>query len=160
MIKELIQNKKDKTLILGIGNLVLRDEGVGIHTIYELEKEKEKLPPHVELLDGGTGGVPMIGTLQEYGKIIMIDAALDNSVPYGTIKVIKPKFSSDYPILLSSHEFGLRDMIEAMMIQEDIPDIDLITIAVKDFQTIGMNLSPEVEKAIPEVILKVKEMVN
>ena len=94
--------KKNRTLVLGIGNLVLRDEGVGIQTIYKLEKEK--LPPHVDLLDGGTGGVAMIGTLQEYGRIIMIDAALDSSVPYGTVKVIKPRFSSDYPILLSSHE--------------------------------------------------------
>ncbi len=150
--------KKNRVLVLGIGNLVLRDEGVGIQTIYKLENEK--LPSNVDLLDGGTGGVGMIGTLQEYGRIIMIDAALDKSVPYGTVNVIKPKFSSDYPILLSSHEFGLRDMIEAMMIQENIPDIDLITIAVKDFQTIGMNLSPEVEKAIPEVIQKVKQMLN
>lgn len=150
--------KKNRTLVLGIGNLVLRDEGVGIQTIYKLEKEK--LPPHVDLLDGGTGGVAMIGTLQEYGRIIMIDAALDSSVPYGTVKVIKPRFSSDYPILLSSHEFGLRDMIEAMMIQDNIPPIDLITIAVKDYQRIGMDLSPEVEGAIPEVIEKVKTLLN
>lgn len=150
--------KKNRILVLGIGNLVLKDEGVGIQTIYRLENEK--LPPHVDLLDGGTGGVGMIGTLQDYGRIIMIDATLDKSVPFGTVNVIKPRFSSDYPILLSSHEFGLRDMIEAMMIQDNIPPIDLITIAVKDFQTIGMNLSPEVESAIPFVIEKVKKMVS
>ena len=149
---------EERILILGIGNLVLQDEGVGIHAIQALEKKKEELPAHVELLDGGTGGVGMIGVLQEYDRIIMIDATLDSS-PAGTIKKIKPKFSKDYPRLLSSHEFGLRDMIESMIIQENIPEIDLITISVKNFQEIGMDLSPDVERAIPPVIAMVKEMI-
>ena len=149
---------EERVLILGIGNLVLKDEGVGIHAIQALEKEKDQLPPHVELLDGGTGGVGMMGVLQEFDRVIMIDATLDNS-PAGTIKKIKPKFSKDYPRLLSSHEFGLRDMIESMIVQENIPEIDLITISVKDFQTIGMDLSPDVESAIPPVIKMVKEMI-
>ena len=46
------------------------------------------------------------------------------------------------------------------MIQDNIPPIDLITIAVKDYQRIGMDLSPEVEGAIPEVIEKVKTLLN
>ncbi|MGL4780301.1 MAG: hydrogenase maturation protease, partial [Bacteroidales bacterium] len=96
----------EKLLILGLGNLVLKDEGVGIHAIQELEKED--LPEHVDLLDGGTGGISLIGTLQEYKRVIMIDATLDNN-PSGTIKVIKPKYSTDYPTLLSAHEIGLRD---------------------------------------------------
>ena len=123
---------KEKLLILGIGNLVLQDEGVGIHAVQALEKEKHNLPGHVDLLDGGTGGVGMIGVLQEYDRVLMIDATLDES-PAGTIKVLKPKFSTDYPRLLSSHEFGLREMIESMIVQENIPDIDLITVSVKNY---------------------------
>ena len=149
---------RERILILGIGNLVLKDEGVGIHAIQALEKEKELLPSHVEVLDGGTGGVGMIGVLQEFDRIVMIDATLDNS-PAGTIKKIKPKFSKDYPRLLSSHEFGLRDMIESMIVQENIPEIDLITVSVKNYQDIGMDLSPEVEQAIPTVLQMVKEMI-
>ena len=149
---------RERILILGIGNLVLKDEGVGIHAIQALEKEKELLPPYVEVLDGGTGGVGMIGVLQEFDRIVMIDATLDNS-PAGTIKKIKPKFSKDYPRLLSSHEFGLRDMIESMIVQENIPEIDLITVSVKNYQDIGMDLSPEVEQAIPTVLQMVKEMI-
>ena len=149
---------RERILILGIGNLVLKDEGVGIHAIQALEKEKELLPSHVEVLDGGTGGVGMIGVLQEFDRIVMIDATLDNS-PAGTIKKIKPKFSKDYPRLLSSHEFGLRDMIESMIVQENIPEIDLITVSVKNYQDIGMDLSPEVEQAIPTVLQMVKKMI-
>ncbi len=149
---------EERVLVLGIGNLVLQDEGVGIQAIQAMEKEENLFPPHVELLDGGTGGVGMIGVLQEFDRVIMIDATLDDS-PAGTIKKVKPKFSKDYPRLLSSHEFGLRDMIESMIVQENIPEIDLITVSVKNYQTIGMDLSPEVEQAIPTVIKMVKEMV-
>ena len=58
-------------LILGVGNLVLKDEGIGIHVINRLEKEE--LPLGVDLLDGGTGGIFLIGTLQQYKHLILID---------------------------------------------------------------------------------------
>ena len=59
-----------KTLILGVGNLLLKDEGVGIHVIRALEKET--LPAHVTLMDGGTGGLHLISWLTGYDHIIMV----------------------------------------------------------------------------------------
>lgn len=146
-----------KTLILGLGNLVLKDEGVGIHAVQSLERET--LPPNVDLLDGGTGGVAMIGILQEYDRIIMIDATLDQEPP-GTVRHIRPRYSNDYPPLLSAHEIGLKEMIDAMILQESIPKIDLITVTVKDFGSLGMNLSDEVEQAMPKIKKKVFELLN
>ena len=68
-----------ETLVLGVGNLLLKDEGVGIHVIKALENEK--LPAHVHLMDGGTGGLHLLSWLQGYDRIIMIDATLDNNPP-------------------------------------------------------------------------------
>ena len=68
-----------KTLILGVGNLLLKDEGVGIHVIRALEKET--LPAHVTLMDGGTGGLHLISWLTGYDHIIMVDATLDSNPP-------------------------------------------------------------------------------
>ena len=125
-------------LILGVGNLVLKDEGIGIHVINRLEKEE--LPLGVDLLDGGTGGIFLIGTLQQYKHLILIDATLD-SRPAGTIRHLKPKYSHDYPLLLSAHEIGLKEMIDAMILQEQIPEIDLLAISVQEVREIGMQLS-------------------
>lgn len=144
-------------LILGVGNLVLKDEGIGIHVINRLEKEE--LPLGVDLLDGGTGGIFLIGTLQQYRHLILIDATLD-SHPVGTIRHLKPKYSNDYPLLLSAHEIGLKEMIDAMILQENIPEIDLLAITVQEVREIGMHLSPEVEKAIPAIIDKVHELIK
>lgn len=145
----------DHTLILGVGNLILKDEGVGIHVVQRLEKEK--LPEHIDLMDGGTGGFHLVGQLQDYDSIIMVDATLD-ACPPGTIRVLQPKMATDFPPLLSAHEIGLRDMIEAMILTGKLPRIHLIVVSVEDISEVGMELSPEVEKAVDKVIDKIKEL--
>jgi hydrogenase maturation protease len=145
-----------KTLILGIGNLLLKDEGVGIHVIRALQEEN--LPSGVALMDGGTGGIHLISWLQEYERIIMIDATLDDC-PVGTVRLIQPHYASDFPHLMSAHEIGLRDMIEVMTLTENMPEIQLIVISAANVGEVGMELSPEVEAAVPEVIRMVSNLI-
>ena len=142
-----------KTLVLGVGNLLLKDEGVGIHAIRALEKEN--LPSDVSLMDGGTGGLHLLSWLQDYERIIMIDATLDDNPP-GTIRMIQPRYASDFPPLMSAHEIGLRDMIEAMCLVDNLPEIRLIVISAADISEVGIELSQEVQAALPEVIRLVK----
>ena len=63
----------NEILILGLGNLVLKDEGIGIHVVQKLQSQQ--IPTGVDVLDGGTGGLFLIGTLQQYKHLILIDAA-------------------------------------------------------------------------------------
>jgi len=144
-------------LILGIGNVLMGDEGVGVHAIKELEKES--FPDNVELLDGGTGGFHLLEYLQKYPTIIMIDATMDNK-PAGTVSVIEPKFASDFPKTLSAHDIGLKDLIESVALLGSIPKIYLITITIDRIQPMEMELSQKINDAIPEVISKVTESVN
>lgn len=145
-----------KTLILGVGNLLLKDEGVGIHAIHALEKEN--LPSGVHLMDGGTGGFHLVSWIEEYDRIIMIDATLDNNPP-GTVRQLRPRYASDFPPLMSAHEIGLRDMIEVMQLTGKMPEVYLVVISAADISEVGMELSPEVAKAIPEIIDIVKKMI-
>ncbi|GAB6122813.1 HyaD/HybD family hydrogenase maturation endopeptidase [Dysgonomonas termitidis] len=146
-----------KTLILGIGNILLKDEGVGIHTIHALEKIK--LPSGVDLMDGGTGGFHLLSWLESYDHIIMIDATLDNNPP-GTVRLLHPRYASDFPPLMSAHEIGLRDMMAVMELTESMPKVDLIVVSAADISEVGMDLSPEVEKAIPDVIKIIKDILH
>ena len=136
-------------MILGVGNLLLKDEGVGIHVIRALENEE--LPPNVSLMDGGTGGLHLIAWIQDYDRIIMVDATLDDNLP-GTIRLIRPRYATDFPPLMSAHEIGLRDMIEAMILTGKLPDIQLIVISAADISEVGMELTPVVEAAVPKVV--------
>jgi len=142
-----------KTLILGVGNFLLKDEGVGIHVVQALEKEN--LPPDVSLMDGGTGGLHLLGLLQGYDRIIMIDATLDDNPP-GTARMIQPRHSSDFPPLMSAHEIGLRDMIGVMCLTNNLPEILLIVISVTNIKEIGTGLSPEIQAGLPEIMQLVK----
>ena len=89
----------------------------------------------------------------------MIDATLD-SLPPGTVRRIKPRFSIDYPLLLSAHEIGLKDMIDAMILQDNIPDIELIVVTAKDIQEIGMELSPDIKKSMNNIIELIYDIIN
>jgi hydrogenase maturation protease len=146
-----------KTLILGVGNYLLRDEGAGVHAVQALENEP--LPPGVDLLDGGTGGLHLLGRLQEYDRLILIDAALDSHPP-GTLRHIRLQYASDFPPLMSAHEIGLHDMMEVMMLCGPTPEIELLTVSVADVRELGVELTPPVKAALPEIIRLVKRLVS
>ncbi|MDX1702229.1 MAG: hydrogenase maturation protease, partial [Melioribacteraceae bacterium] len=104
-----MENNSKKILVLGIGNILMGDEGVGVQVIKELENET--LPENIDIVDGGTGGFHLLSYFWDYPQIIMIDATMDGK-PEGSISVIKPKFASDFPTALTAHDIGLRDLIE------------------------------------------------
>jgi hydrogenase maturation protease len=147
---------QNNILVLGIGNILLNDEGVGIHVVSALEKEGYT---GADLMDGGTGGFHLLGFIQSYKTVIIIDAALDQ-FPAGHVRVLYPKYAKDFPAQLSAHEIGLKDLLDAAFLLGDMPKIRLVAISIKDFQDMGMELTPEVEAAIPEAVKIVKELVN
>jgi hydrogenase maturation protease len=151
-----MRDLKNNILVLGIGNILLNDEGAGIHVVTRLEKEGFD---GAALMDGGTGGFHLLGFIQSYKYVIIIDASLDH-FPAGHVRVLHPKYARDFPHQLSAHEIGLKDLLDAAYLLGNLPDIYLIAVSVKDFQEMGMELTHEVEKAIPVAIGKVKELVT
>ena len=145
--------KSENTLILGLGNILLQDEGIGVHTLRELEKLS--WPENIDLLDGGTGGFVLLSLFEDYKNLVIIDATL-SSEPEGTIKVLKPKFAKDFPKSLSTHELGLKDMIESAILLGKVPDISLITVSINPEQIMNIELTPELKALIPEVVETVK----
>ena len=152
---DILTTEKNSILVLGIGNILMNDEGLGIHVVTRLEEEGFT---EADLMDGGTGGFHLLGFIQSYKTVILIDASLDE-FPAGYIRVLKPKYARDFPKQLSAHEVGLKDLLDACFLLGNMPDILLVTVSVKDFQEMGMELTPEIEKAIPEAMKCVKELV-
>ena len=145
-----------KTLVLGIGNILLRDEGVGIHIIKGLEEEGYN---KADLMDGGTGGFHLLGFIQSYEKVIIIDASLDD-FPAGNVRILHPKYAKDFPRQLSAHEIGLKDLLDSAFLLGNMPQIYLIAISIKDFQEMGVELTPEVARAVPSAIESAKLLVE
>lgn len=129
-----------KTLVLGLGNIIMGDEGVGVHVVRALEKQE--LPAGVECLDGGTGGFILLEPLQNADHIILIDAAADGNPP-GTVTRTTPRFSRDYPPTLTAHDIGVKDLLDAFYMQGGTRDVVLYAIAIDPKQPISMDLSAE-----------------
>ena len=136
-------------LVLGVGNVLMGDEGIGVHAVKEMEKQG--LSCGAELVDGGTGGLHLLSYFEDYDPIVMIDATMDGR-PAGTVSLIRPRFASDFPRALSAHDIGLRDLVEAAILLGSLPQIHLVTISVDSIQPMTMELSPPVRESIPEVI--------
>jgi hydrogenase maturation protease len=145
-------SKQEKTLVLGLGNVIMGDEGVGVHVVRALEEHP--LPANVACLDGGTGGFTLLEPLQEAGRIILIDAAADGNPP-GTVTRTTPKFSRDYPPTLTAHDIGVKDLLDVFYIQGGGPDVVLYAITIDPHQPISMELSPEIAKAAEVAVVEI-----
>jgi hydrogenase maturation protease len=139
----------EKPLILGVGNLLMGDEGVGIAAIRRLEQNG--FGEHAELVDGGTSGFHLLGLFRGRRHIILIDAATDGK-PIGTVSFIQPRYASDFPPTLTAHDIGLKDLLESAALLGDLPEVDLITVSIGALGgSLSMELSPAVAAALPQV---------
>jgi hydrogenase maturation protease len=143
------KDKSNSILVMGVGNYLMGDEGIGVHIIQEMSKIQ--FPGYVDILDGGTGGFLLLNCFEAYKTIIFIDATMDGK-PAGTISLIRPKFASDFPSALSVHDVGLKDMIEAVYLMDHIPDIHLFTVSIEELNPMTIELNESVRDSIPKVI--------
>ncbi len=156
------QESKDekKTLVLGLGNVLMGDEGIGVHVVRALEQRT--LPDDVECLDGGTGGFTLLEPLENAGHIILIDAAADGN-PVGTVTRTTPRFSRDYPPTLTAHDVGVKDLLDVFYMQGGSREMVLYAITIDPQQPITMSLSAEGEiaarKAVEQILAELEKAV-
>jgi hydrogenase maturation protease len=143
-----------KTLVLGLGNVLMGDEGIGVYVVRELEGRE--LPAGVECLDGGTGGFTLLEPLESADRIFIVDAASDGN-PVGTVTRTTPQFSRDYPPTITAHDVGMKDLLDMFYIQGGQHEIILYAITIDPKQPIRMSLSVQGETAAKKAVNMVLE---
>ena len=138
--------------MLGLGNIIMGDEGVGVHVVRALGQHP--LPSGVECLDGGTGGFILLEPLQNASRIILVDAT-DDGQPLGTVTRTKPQFSRDYPPTLTAHDIGVKDLLDAFYMQGGKRDVTLFTVTIDPHQAISMELSDACLRACDEAVARI-----
>jgi hydrogenase maturation protease len=142
-----LQNKP--VLLLGIGNILMGDEGVGVHAIEQVKNFE--LPEWMDILDGGTGGFHLLEYFEKYKHVVMIDATLDDKGA-GKWRKIKPRYANDFPRAMSTHDIGLKDLVSALHLSGRLPEISLYVISIASIQQQGIYLTDEVSKGLDEVL--------
>lgn len=141
-------HKTAGVLILGIGNVLMGDEGVGVHIVERLQEAT--LPDGVECLDGGTGSFLLLEPMQQATRVILIDATIDGA-PAGTVRRLHPRFSKEYPRTLTAHDIGLKDLLDAFYLLGQPADVTLFAVSIDPLQDLSVELSPEVNAILPKV---------
>lgn len=152
-----MSNDAKKTLVLGLGNVIMGDEGIGVHVVRALEKVS--IPSNVECLDGGTGGFILLEPLQAAEHIILIDATDDGNPP-GTVTRTTPRFSKDYPPTLTAHDIGVKDLLDAFYMHSGEREVVLYAISIDPKQPISMELSEQCAKARDEAVRRIAAELN
>lgn len=145
-----------KLVIMGVGNVLLMDEGVGVHTINEMKKLD--LDDEIELIDGGTSGMDVL-SLIEADRIIVVDAVKADAEP-GTIFKFKPddiKDASRKKINVSLHDVGLLQSIRMAELIGRKPEVTIFGIVPKDYSECSLEMTPELTGKLPRLIELVLE---
>jgi hydrogenase maturation protease len=101
-------------------------------------------------LDGGVGSFLLLGPLQGAERVILIDATIDGRKT-GSVRRLRPKFSTDYPTTLTAHDIGLKDLLDAFYLMGTVPEVVLYAISISDIQDMVMDLTPELRPVVSKV---------
>ncbi len=142
------------TVILGLGNELLGDDGVGIVAARLLKKQ---IGDEVEVMESSLSGLALLDILVGYEKAILIDSILTENGSPGQIYEIFPQ-DLPAPKASSAHYAGLPELFEISEIyQLDFPQwVKIFAVEVEDPYTLREGLSKQVQKALPDLITKVK----
>ena len=138
------------TLILGLGNLVHSDDGVGVHAIHAMQKDP-RVPPGAVLLDGGTQGLALLAHASCAERLLVIDA-VDVGEPPGTMLRFEGAALRGLPGRASVHQLGFADMMVALQLLGESPG-EVILLGVQPGSTEwGAELTQPVARALPALI--------
>lgn len=152
-----MEESRARVVIVGVGNLLLKDEGVGIHIARALQQID--IPQDTKIIDGGTSpDLPYY--IKGTDKLIIIDAVKARSKP-GTVYRLHPhdmNIESDEAV--SAHDFGLEQSLKTMRLMKNEPkEVIIIGIEPKEIDW-GTELSAELQQKVPEIVNIVRKEIG
>ncbi len=139
-----------QVLILGVGNILLSDEGVGVHVVQRLKQMD--LPPCIEVVDGGTGGFELIDHVRGKTKVIIVDCMMLDADPGAVFRLTPDELflRSDSPF--SAHQGGIRELLYHITTLPQPPEVVVYGIVPLDRERPSMRLSEPVACRVSDII--------
>ena len=148
-----------RVAVVGVGNILMGDEGIGVRAVEELKRER--LPEEVQLFDGGTAFHALVDELIEFDKLIIVDAVMGGEPP-GTIYRLEFKelegMSAD--MTLSLHDVGVMETLILEKLTRRIPE-EIVFIGIEPERIeFSMELSPTMREKLPDLVEKVLDEIR
>jgi hydrogenase maturation protease len=152
-----------KTIVIGLGNPILGDDGVGWKVAQEILNQND-LPSEIDVDYLSLGGISLMERLIGYERAILIDSFVTNNNPIGSVSCFSLEQLPNRALghMCSAHDTTLQN---ALKIGQDLgaqlpSDISIVAVEARDVFDFSEQLSPEVESAVPEAVLVVKKLLG
>ena len=145
-----------KVLVLGIGNVLMTDDSVGVRVVHELER-RYRFPENVELLDGGTSGIELLSYIANRDYLIIIDAIRSDFPPGTVLKVEGEDVPAKFMTRISPHQLGISDLLAAATLTGELPERMVLFGMEPKKISLGLELSDELKANLEKLIAKVVE---
>lgn len=146
-----MNSTKTRILVLGVGNILFTDEGIGVRCIEQMQGEYS-FSPNVILLDGGTLGTRLMDPILESDHLIVCDAVLCDDEPGSVYKLMGEDLRKSLAFRNSMHQTDLVDTLEMCAFVGNRPHAVVIGMEPFDYQSMGLDLTPAVQASIPTMI--------
>ena len=153
------ENNRNQITILGIGNTLYTDEGLGVHALAALE-EKYGTDRQVQLIDGSTDGMSLLGPVEDTDFLIVIDAINAGKEGGHIIELHGDDIPAYYGIKMSIHQLGFQEVLLASKLRERYPK-NIVMIGMQPTSLeLGIGLSETNEARLPEMFKLIEQQVN
>lgn len=144
------QIKSNPIVLLGVGNILLTDEGFGVHVVNQLREDYVFNPP-ITILDGGTMGMELLTYMRGMTKLLLVDAINGGDAPGTVYEFPYEEMNSYFTEAISVHEVGMQDILRIRALQED-PLEDAVVIGVEpESLELGLDLSETTQVVVKDV---------
>ncbi len=135
-----------KTAVIGIGNILFKDEGIGVYTAKFLE-QNFKFSSDIDIVDGGTLGFKLMRYYQEYEKVIIIDTVSIEDTPGSIYNLPADVLLGLGEYRKTAHEVEVVEMLEICSLLETIAKVNVVGIVPKDIESVEIGLTKEIKNA-------------
>ena len=146
-----------KTLVLGLGNLLVSDEGFGVQAVRRLE-ERYEFSEDVELVDGGTQGLKLLPILEDADRIVILDAVDVSKPPGSLVRIGWSDVHRALPVKISPHQETVTEVLALLELRRGEPSgFQIVGVQPRSLE-MGLDLSPEVEQGLEAALAEVLEI--
>ncbi len=147
-----------ETVVIGLGNVILSDEGVGVHALREIESNLAGRPD-IAFIDGGTLGLELLSIAAGASRLLLLDA-IDVGAPAGTLTRFDREQLARLMTGSSAHELGVADLLAALKMLDAEP-LEIVLLGVQpETTTLGTELTPAVAEALPGLVAAAVREIN
>ena len=140
-----------KNIVIGVGNVLFKDEGVGIYAAHYLEQNYE-FDGDLEIMDGGTLGFKLMTFFQEYDNVIILDTVSIEDEPGSIFRLPSEVLLGMGQYRKTAHEVEIVEMLEICSVLDKHAEVTILGIIPEDIQSVKIGLTQKIEKAFMDLI--------